>query len=109
MALPHDHEGFLHLCATYALIILRQNRSLRDHGPARRKRSGTEKPTHSAGLAGLDVLEDRSVRVPGDEPGTVGSRSRPLNDLAARRFEGGKHRLGATPAGWRRPGRAPRA
>jgi hypothetical protein len=44
--------------------------------------------THSSGVAGLDVLEDRSVRVSGDEPGAVRRGSRPLHDLAARRLKG---------------------
>jgi hypothetical protein len=46
----------------------------------------------SPGVAGLDVLKDRAVRVPVDEPGAVRRGSRPLHDLAARGLKGGENR-----------------
>ena len=56
-----------------------------------------------AGPAGLYVLEDRAVRVPGDDPDAVRRRSRPLDDLAARRLQGSQHRGEAGHLDRRRP------
>lgn len=53
-------------------------------------RAPSQRP--SPGFAGLDILKDRTVRVSGDKPGAVRRWGWPLDDLATRRLEDGKHR-----------------